>query len=147
MDPPSAAPAGSSRFEQRLRAGVLADLGLANRKEVKRWQEAVMRGEFDADACARDLVTQAAPDADDQRVLERAGRLQRDLLMMPFQRGVKGASRRARVATRRGTAYVLANLIAITVYSLVLVAIMILVRVNYDFSFDGLIDDFLSIFR
>lgn len=133
-------------FEKRLHAGVLADLGLVSGKAVRRWQDAVRRGEFDADACARELVIPSAPGPDDQRLLERASRLQRDLLMMPVQRGVRGAGRRARVATRRGTAIVLANIIAITVYSFVLVAIMILVRRNYNFSFDGLIDQFLGIF-
>ncbi|MDA1264522.1 MAG: hypothetical protein O2816_05510, partial [Planctomycetota bacterium] len=137
----------SSRFTRRLHAGVLADLQLANKKGAKRWQEAVMRGEFDPDACARDLIDGGVPDPDDPRVLERAGRLQRDLLMMPFQRGMRGAGRRARMNTRKGMAYVLANVIAITVYSLVLVAIMILVRVNYGFSFDTVIDSFLDIFR
>lgn len=138
---------GGSEFERRLHAGILADLGLADKAMTKRWQDAVVRGEWSPEACARDLLGGNAPDAQDPRLLERASRLQRDLLMMPFQRGVKGASRRARAATRTGTAYLIANVIAISVYSLIVVAIMILARVNYDFSFDKVIDDFLSIFK
>lgn len=138
---------GGDTFQHRLLAGILADLRLVNRREVKRWQDAVVRGQFDPDACARELVTADAPGPDDPRVLERAGRLQRDLLMMPLQRGVRGTGRRARAATRKGTAYVLANLVAISIYSLVLVAIMILVRLNYDFSFDRVIDGILDLFR
>lgn len=133
------------RVTRRVLAGLIADLGLAEKKTVKRWQQAVIRGEFDADACARDVLEGANLSPEEPRLVERAGRLQRDLLMMPFQRGLKGATRRARGASRRGMAYVVANLIAISVYSLVLVAIMLLVRVNYDFSFDGTLDGFLEL--
>jgi hypothetical protein len=134
------------RFHQRLLAGVLADLNLADGKERKRWQDAVQRGQFDPDACARDLLGTSSVAADDPRVLERAGRLQRDLLMMSLQRGIKGIHRRARGATRSGVAYLVGNLIAISVYSLVLLAIMVLVRLNYDFSFDRVIDRLFELF-
>lgn len=135
----------ADRVTRRVLAGLIADLGLAEKKTVKRWQQAVIRGEFDADACAREVLDGANLSPEEPRLAERAGRLQRDLLMMPFQRGLKGATRRARGASRRGMAYVVANLIAISVYSLVLVAIMLLVRVNYDFSFDGTLDSFLEL--
>lgn len=138
--------AGSGgRAADRVVAGLAADLGLADRKVVQRWQQAVIRSEYDADACARELLASANVAPDEPRLVERAGRLQRDLLMMPFQRGMRGAARRARGASRRGMAYLVANLIAISVYTLVLVAIMLLVRVNYDFSFDGAIDRVLEL--
>ena len=48
--------------------------------------------------------------------------------------------RRSRTATRSGAAYLVANLIAISIYTLVLLAIMLLVRVQYGFSFDQTLD-------
>ncbi len=131
---------------ERLRAGLLADLKLCKGGVVRRWQDAVLRGEFDPDACARDLLASSDVPPDDPRLLERAARLQRDLVMAPLQRGLAGAGRRARGAARQGTAYLLANLIAISVYTLVLVAILVLVRLNYGFSVDGMIDGILQVF-
>jgi len=140
-----AAGARAERSERLVLAGLLADLGLADKRVVKRWQDAILRGEFDPQACARELLEGASFAPDEPRLIERAGRLQRDLLMMPFQRGLRGAGRRARMATRTGMAYLVANLIAISVYTLVLVAIMLLLRVQYDTSFDGAIDRFLEL--
>ena len=142
---PAPAGARSTPGERLVLAGLLADLGLADRKVVKRWQDAILRGEFDPQACARELLAAATCAPDEPRLVERASRLQRDLLMMPFQRGLRGAGRRARAATRTGMAYLVANLIAISVYTLVLVAIMLLLRVQYGTSFDGAIDRFLKL--
>jgi hypothetical protein len=66
--------------------------------------------------------------------------------MSAHQRGVKGVRRKARAATRTGAAYVLANLIAILIYTLVVLAVMLLVRVEYGTSFDGFIDRILGVF-
>jgi len=132
------------RAWQRMRAGLLVELGIADRGATKRWQESVLAGEFDADACARDILGKSGVPGDDPRVLERTSRLERDLLMMPLQRGIKGASRRARGAARGGAAFLLANLIAILVYTLILVAIVMLLRVNNGFSLDGMIDRWLG---
>ena len=99
-----------------------------------------MRSEFDPAAAARELLSGAKAQADDPRVIARATQLERDLLMSGQMRGVKGAARTARVKTKSGLAYVLANLIAITAYSAVLAVILILVRVNYGTSFDAAID-------
>ncbi|MCP3914183.1 MAG: hypothetical protein GY711_01365 [bacterium] len=132
------------RAWNRMRAGLLVELGIADKKVARRWQESVLGGEFDADACAREILAKSGVPGDDPRVLERTGRLERDLLMMPLQRGIKGASRRARGAAKGGAAFLVANLIAILVYTLILVAIAMLMRVNYDFSFDGMIDRWLG---
>ncbi len=129
---------------RRLQAGLLVDLGLADRQVARRWQEAVQRREFDADACARELLAASDIAADDPRLVERAARLQRDLLMAPIQRGLRGAARSTRTATRSGAAYLVANLIAISIYTLVLLAIMLLVRVQYDFSFDQTLDQMID---
>lgn len=146
---PGAAPAvadeSGSRAWRRLRAGLLVELGLAGKKEAKRWQEAVVRGEFDPDACAREVLAASSVTADDPRVLERSARLERDLLMAPLQRGLRGASRKARGAARGGLAMVVSQAVAIGVYTLVLFVILLLLRVNNDFSMDSVIDGVLGL--
>lgn len=128
----------------RVRSGLLADLNLTDNQAVKRWRAAVIASEFDPTACARELLAGERVPPGDTRLLERATRLQRDLLMSAHQRGVKGVRRRARAATRSGAAYVLANLIAISIYTLVVLAVMLLVRVQYGTSFDGTLDGILE---
>lgn len=137
----STAPQGSaSRAWNLVRAGMLADLGLADRLAVKRWQEAVLRNEFDPDAAARDLTQGAPAGEDDPRLVERGARLLRDFLMSSFQRGVQGAGRRARNAARSGLAMIIAQGVAIGVYTLVLFVIALLSRVKWGFSVDRLLD-------
>ena len=145
---PRAEPSGvqatlGERAWRRVSAGMLVELGLAQKVESKRWQQAVMRGEFDADTCARELHASSGIELDDPRLLERAGRLERDLLMMPLQTGVRSAGRRARRAARGGLAYVVAQFVAIGVYTLILLAIVLLVRVKYDYSLDEMLDSWL----
>ncbi|HIF40928.1 MAG TPA: hypothetical protein EYQ74_07510 [Planctomycetes bacterium] len=130
----------------RVRAGLLADLNLTDNQAVKRWRAAVLASEFDPAACARELLAGEQVPPGDTRLLERASRLQRDLLMSAHQRGAKGVQRRARAATRSGAAYLLANLIAISIYTLVVLAVMLLVRVQYGTSFDGSLDRVIGIF-
>ncbi len=129
---------------RRVSAGLLVEVGLADKKATKRWQAAVVRQEWDADAAARDILTasQAGNQSgtSDPKFVERAGRLERDLLMSSFQSGVKGASRRARGAARNTTAFLVANLIAIVCYSAIILALAILARVKYEWTLDGIID-------
>ncbi|MEM1449679.1 MAG: hypothetical protein AAF957_25705 [Planctomycetota bacterium] len=125
---------------RRMAAGMLVELNLAEKRATKRWQSAVMEREWDPDAAARDILTSSGDATSDPRFLERAGRLERDLLMASFQRGVKGASRRARGAARNTTAFLVANVIAIACYSAIILALLILARVKYDWSLDGIID-------
>ena len=146
-EPQRAAPArtaGSSseggRAWTRVQAGMAVELGLADKSAVKRWQEAVLRNEFDADACSRQVLSGGGVSADDPRVVERAGRLLRDFLMSGLQRGVKGAGRKVRARARSGTAYVVANLIAISVYTAIVMVVMVLARLKWRSSFDGAID-------
>src|SRR5690606_5569118 len=115
--PVAAAPRAPSRAWHLVRAGLLADLGLADRAAVKRWQDAVVRNEFDADAAARDLSQGAQASEADPRLVERSARLLRDFLMASFQRGVQGAGRRVRNATRTGVAMIVAQLVAVGVYT------------------------------
>ena len=149
LDPPAAAaPAAGApgagtpdgRAWARVRSGMLAELGLADRKVVKRWQEAVLRNEFDADAAARDLAGSAQTGADDPRVLERSGRLLRDFLMTSLQRGVAGASRKARTAAKSGVAMVIAQFLALAVFALVIFVILMLARIKWGISVDRALD-------
>lgn len=143
---PSGLGPNAQRVFERLQAGLLVELGLAHRDDTKRWQTSVVQGEWDADACARDVLGRAQATPEDPRLVERAGRLQRDLVMASFQRGLRKAGRSARGAARQGSAFVLANILAMTCYSLILVAIAFLLRVKWGWSFDELIDRALGVF-
>ncbi|QDV07580.1 hypothetical protein Poly30_31060 [Planctomycetes bacterium Poly30] len=128
------------RAWERVAAGLLVECGLADKSVTKRWQGAVMQNEWDADACAREILAASGGDLTNPKLLERAGRLERDLVMASFQRGIRGASRRARGAARSGAAFFVANVVAISVYSAIILALLILARVNYEWSLDGIID-------
>ena len=56
-----------------------------------------------------------------------------------------GGSRRARGAAKRGAAFFIAQGIALLVYSVVIAVLLVLMRVQYDFSVDGVIDGFLDV--
>jgi hypothetical protein len=148
---PSTAPGATSgsnsnleRIGQRVAAGIAAQLGVADRAKVRLWQEAVIAGEFNADACAADLLDNGV--GEQKSILERAGRFQRDLLMTSLQTGARGASRKVKRVARGGAAFLVANLIAIGVYTLILFTMLVLVRVKWgdSFSLDGMIDQMLS---
>lgn len=136
----------AKRVLDRLEAGLLVELGLANKDVTKRWQSSVVQGEWDADACAREVLDLREVGPEDPRLVERAGRLQRDLVMASFQRGLRKAGRSVRGAARHGSAIVLANLIAFVCFSLIVVAVAFLLRVRWDVSFDGAIDRVLALF-
>ena len=137
-------PAGSrgehERIWRRLVAGMMVELDMTDRSLVKRWQRRVVDGEFEVDRCARELFEAGTPRMDELRLLERSGRLLRDFLMAPLARGARGAGRRARRATKSGMAFLVAQLIAIGVYSLILVLIMAFLwkrGVRFDAMFEG----------
>jgi hypothetical protein len=127
---------------RRILAGIAAEMGSGDRAAIKRWQAAVLRGEWDADACARDVL--AGVDLESKALCERSGRIQRDLLMASFQRGVRGASRKVRGAARGGSAFLVANLVAVLVYSLLIGTLLVLGRARWQWSLDGTIDDVLK---
>ena len=146
--PPRSAPsAGSgsagSQASQRLLAGLAAECGVGDKAAIKRWQAAVLRGEWDPDTAAREILQGTDPAA--PALLERASRVQRDLLMSAFQRGMRGAARKARGAARGGSAFVVANVVAVSVYSLLVAALAVLLRARYGWSLDGGIDGLLEL--
>jgi hypothetical protein len=140
-----AAGASGGELWSRLKAGLLVDLGMADKGEAKRWQEAVKRGEFDASACSRDILSSCDVPDSDPRLRERANRLQRDLLMSPLVRGIQGTSRRARSAAKGGAAMIVSQGIGIGIYTLLIVVIAVFARINYDTDFTGMIDGFLNL--
>lgn len=142
-DAPSAGERGEGeRTLARLRAGLLVDLGLTDPSVVKRWQRAVVDGSFDPDLCAGAVAAASRAGADDSRMVERAGRLLRDFVMAPTTRGARGASRRVRQAARGGVAFVVAQGLALLVYSVIVLVALLLLRVR-DVSLDGFLDRIL----
>lgn len=138
-------PDPGGRALRLVQAGIAIDLGLVPRGIVQRWQQAVVAQEFDADACAREALGQAEKFAlDDPRVVERSGRLLRDFLMSSLQRGIAGAGRKARSRAVSGSAFVIANVVGISVYSGIVLLVMLLVRLKWEVSFDGLFDFLLG---
>ena len=134
--PPAAAP-----WVRRLQAGLMVEQGLADRKAAKRWQDEVKAGRFDPDRCAQDILG-ASEVPDEMRLLERSPRLQRDLLMAPLQTGARGSARRARRAAKSGFAFLIAQAVGLFVYSAILLAIALFLRLRGT-EFDALFDRLL----
>ncbi len=131
----------AKQASRRLMAGLCIEQKLPDRKLMKRWQDAVKAGEFDADACADEILENVGDQVDtSSELLARAGGLQRDFLMMSLQTGARGAVRNAKRKGKGFLAYLVANLVAISAYSLILAALAILLRQKYDWSYDGAID-------
>ncbi|MEL6714345.1 MAG: hypothetical protein AAFP86_11260, partial [Planctomycetota bacterium] len=122
--------------------------GLADKKVAKRWQSAVVGGDFDADACAAEVIASTPREAyESPALLERAARIERDLLMASHMRGVRAAGRRVRKATRNTTAFFVANVVAFLVYTAVAAALLLVARIGYGWSVDGVIDRIASVVR
>jgi hypothetical protein len=137
--PESALPV--STLLQRVRAGLACELGFADATAAKRWREAVKAGQFEPDACARELVPRALPSQAEQRILERSGSLLRDFLMAALLTGAEGSRRRAREQTRGVLAFLIAQGLAFLVFVLLVVAALFLLRykgTSIDAFLDGL---------
>ncbi|MCP5023285.1 MAG: hypothetical protein GY930_16135 [bacterium] len=131
----------AKKASRRLMAGLCIEQKLPDRKLVKRWQETVHSGSFDADTCANEILENVGDQMDTSaELLARAGGLQRDFLMMSLQTGARGAVRNAKRKGRGFLAYLVANLVAISAYSLILAAMAILLRQNRGWSYDDAID-------
>ncbi len=131
----------AKQASRRLMAGLCIEQKLPDRKLMKRWQDAVKAGEFDADACADEILENVGDQVNtSSELLARAGGLQRDFLMMSLQTGARGAVRNAKRKGKGFLAYLVANLVAISAYSLILAAMAILLRQKKDWSYDGAID-------
>jgi hypothetical protein len=142
--PATAAAAGLPSDErvlwQRLHAGLLVELGMADKTAERRWQEAVVRGEFEPDAAARDLLANTQGPSGDPRLRERTARLMRDLVMAPAQRGLRGAGRSARRATRHGLAWLVSQLVVASIFFLMAVVALFVIRARWGWSVDAALD-------
>jgi len=133
------------RAASRVLAGLMAELGLADRAVTKRWQEAILQGGFEPDACSRELMRSSTVAPEDVRLLERSGRLLRDLLMAPYHIGLRGAGRRARVAARSGLAFVVAQVLVLLLFAVLFALVLLVLRVGYGLSLDALLDQVVEL--
>lgn len=124
----------------RLQAGLLCELELVDGAAAKRWQAAVVAGVFEPDAAARELLAATQVPAGDPRLRERSGRLLRDLLMSPLQRGSRGTARRARRAARSLAAVLVSQLLVVVVLLALAIVAMVVVRLRWGYSVDAWLD-------
>jgi hypothetical protein len=137
----SALPDGPWRH---LKAGLLAEMALGEPAVVKRWQEAVARGEFDADAAARDLLASAPGLADgDRRLADRSTRLMRDLLMSSVTRN---PMRKVRKAARNSLAFLLVQTFILVLFTLLVLCGLLLVHTRFGYSIDAFLEGILDLF-
>ena len=127
---------------RRVQAGILVEQGLADRVVARNWQQAVKERRFKADECAEEILARSQVTTDDVRVLQRSQVLLRDLLMAPLVKGTRGAGRKAKRAAQGGVAFVLAQGAAFLVYCLIVLAVLIVLRLQ-GHSLDGWLDRIL----
>ena len=126
------------RMWKRLKAGLCVELGLADPAAVRRWQDAAGADAFDPDRSAEEVLARSGVRPGEPLLLERSGTLQRDLFMAPLaaERGARGE--------RRGLLGVLlGHALALTLYTVLVLAGLLLLRVR-GASVDGLLDAFLG---
>lgn len=129
---------------RRLKAGLVAELALADRAVTRRWQDAVARGEFDSEAASRELLAAASTVADDDpRLLERSTRLMRDLLMSSVTRSPMRAMRRG---ARSGLAFLVAQVLILALFCLLFLAALLLLRTRFGHSIDAFLDRIVNAF-
>ena len=142
------APSGAAPEEPawtQVKAGLLFELGLADKNAAKRWQQAIARGQFDADACARELVSTSRTAPGDQRLRERCTRLLRELLMGPGQqRGSRPAARAERRESRSLPALIAMQVIVILSQVFLFAVVLVIVRWRWGWSVDGFLDQVLE---
>lgn len=131
---------GDEQAWRRLKAGLLVELGIADADTTRRWQDAVLRTEFEPDSCARDLLAASKVDSGDPRLLERCSRLQRDLLMSPMQRGSRGGMRKLRATTSNWLAMAISQLVVLSVFVLLFLVALFVVRIRWSWSVDAFLD-------
>jgi hypothetical protein len=129
----------------RVRAGMMVELGAADAGAVSRWQEAVRRGDFAPDACARDLYAGTGVENDDPRLIERSSRLLKDFLMSSTMAGRGGVRRRARQAGKKGAAIFISQILFLIVNVLIIAVSALIVRARWpEVSFDAFFDSILN---
>jgi hypothetical protein len=130
---------------KRLRAGMLVEQGNADKKLSKTWQDRVKSGDFDADRCADEILALGPqrPQVEEEQALQRANRLERDLIMTPLLHGASGASRKVRGAAKSGVAAVLSQFIVLGIFAILgflTLLVMAFRGVEFDPFFQAIID-------
>jgi hypothetical protein len=143
---PAAVTADEPAWTQ-VKAGMLFELGLADKELARRWQQAVARGQFDADACARELVRSSRATPGDRRVLERSTRLLRELLMGPGKVPARSSARTERKESRSLLALIAMQVTVILSQIFLFTVVLVVVRWRWGWSIDGFIDQLLERLR
>ncbi len=130
----------------RLRAGLMFHFGAADPAAAKRWQQAVLDKQFDADRCARELQGERVWNDHDPRVVEKSGTLLRDWLMAPYGRGLRRGVRRMKQAAAGGLAFVVVQFLVAGMFLLLLAMALVVGRLRFGFSADAWVDRILSQF-
>ena len=129
----------------RLRAGMLVELGNADKKLAKLWQERVKSGDFDPDRCAEQILAAGArkPDEEIESILTRSTRLERDLIMTPLLKGASGAGRKMRSTAKSGMAAALSQFIVMGIFCILaffFLLVMAFKGIEFDPFFQAIID-------
>lgn len=126
-------------FWRRLKAGMAVEIGAADPAAARRWQDAIVRGEFDGDACARDILS-AATTLNDSKLGERSTRLQRDLVMAPVAATARGSARKLKGAARSMLAMILSQFVVLAICILLVMLALFVLRLRWQWSIDGFFD-------
>ncbi len=131
--------AGGAAEWRWLKAGIAAELALADREVIKRWQSAATRGEFNAEAASKELLASAPELAErDPRLSERCSRLMRELLMSSVSK--RPTRQESAKPGRPGCGFFLGQLIILPLVALIVIAGMLVARTRFGQSIDGLLD-------
>jgi hypothetical protein len=130
-----------------LKAGMAAELALADREVIKRWQGAAARGEFNAEAASKELLA-SAPELDerDPRLTQRCSRLMRELLLSSVSK--RPTRLESAKQGRGGCGFFLGQLIVLSLVALIVIAGMLVARTRFGQSIDAILDRLVDeIFR
>ncbi len=129
---------------ERVLAGLWLERGAVQEALLERWRRAVLEDAFDAGRCSQEILAARDPSADSGWIPERTGRLLRDFLM---SEAMRATTRRARVAAKRGLAFVVAQIAVLALFCLVGFLFLIVLRlkgVSLDVGLDRLLERILS---
>lgn len=141
----SAMPGVDELYWRRLKAGMAVEIGAADPAVARRWQDAILRSEFDADGCARDILA-AAPGLTDVKLGERSTRLQRDLIMAPVAATARGGARKLKNATQGVVAMLISQFVVLAICLLLVMVALFVVRVRWQWSVDAFFDRLGNVF-
>lgn len=120
--------AGEPAAWRWLKAGLVVELGLAERASAKEVQESVRAGQFSAERAAARVLAVAPIADDDARLLARVSVLTRDLVMAPTLRGAGRAARAGRGCVRGFLAFSLVQLAGFVLFTLLVFALFLGLR-------------------